>query len=948
MMAINTGKAASTAAPMSISLLQTKLYVPALPPNERLVSRPRLIARLNGGLQSSCKLVLISAPAGFGKTTLASAWVASLTSQGLTPAWVLLDEQDNDPVRFWSYVISALEMVHADIGARAAALLRATPAPQAAISRSWAEQLRAVLTALINDLTTQRSAHAPATPVLLVLDDYHTIDNQTIHDSLAYLLDYMPDHMHLVILTRADPPLPLARLRARDQLLELRSIDLRFDADQVNTFLNQVMQLALPADAVAALDTRTEGWPAGLHLAALSMQGMAPGQAGRFIATFSGTDRNVLSFLGEEVLQRQPPELQTFLLHTSVLPYLSAPLCADVTGKRDSQRILEKLAGDNLFTTRLDGEGRWFRYHPLFAEALRARLEQVQAELLPLLHRRAAAWYQREGALADAINHTLAAGDQEHAARLVEGAYKRLVMRGELVTLRNWLGALPDDLVRTRAKLCVASALALSYSGRFQQVEAFLQAAEAALPGGGTDAPELVRGEIAALRAVLASLRWDTRQALALSDQALSLLPPSKAGEVLWLEVIIRQAQGNAHRLRGEVRQAARAYAAALNGAEALDSPFLALAVTNRLGQVHNAQGRLHQAASIFERVLRQVTDQGGELLWFAGELSVNLGEIYREWNDLATALDHVRRGIELSQQAGNNVGRLAGHQALASVLAARGAWDTAWLEIAAAERLALGSGAPHVGRQVAAFRAQLSLMQGGPTMPDDAAAWAEQHFPQRGQSSIGDEPSVLHEFEALTLARLRLVQRQPDAALRLAGEVQTAAEPDGRMRTVLQALMLQALAQQMLGERLAALETLRRALILGEPERYTRLFVDEGASMQALLAEWRRHPTVLPGQPREGLLRYTERLLAAFADHTTATGASPTVQPLQSETLTPRELEILRLMAGGASNREMAEHLVVTVGTVKGHIHHILGKLEARNRTEAVARARERGLLQT
>jgi LuxR family maltose regulon positive regulatory protein len=933
---------------MSISLLQTKLHIPALPPSERLVSRPSLLGRLNDGLHPSCKLVLISAPAGFGKTTLASEWVTARASQDWAPAWVLLDEQDNDPVRFWSYVISALEMVHADVGTRAAALLRSTPIPQAAVSRSQVEQLRAVLAVLINDLAAKQSTNTPATPAVLVLDDYHTINNHVIHDSLAYLLDYMPDHMHLVILSRADPPLPLARLRARDQLLEIRSMDLRFDVDQVNTFLNDVMQLDLPADATAALDAHTEGWPAGLQLAALSMHGMASEQAQRFIATFSGTDRNVLSFLSEEVLQRQPAEVQTFLQLTSILPYLSAPLCAAVTGKQNSQRILEKLSSDNLFTIRLDKDGRWYRYHPLFSEALRARLEQTQPDLLPILHRRAADWHERQGALTDAIYHALAGGDDFNAARLVEGAYKRQLMRGELVTLRGWLDALPGDLVRSRPRLCLATALAWSYSGRYQEIEAYLQAAEAALLGDTTDSSALERGEIAAVRAVQASLRWETNEALTLSEQALRLLPPSQAGEDLWLQVVIHQAQGNAHRLRGELRQATGAYTAALNAAEALDSPFLELAVTNRLGQVGLAQGRLRQAAAAFQDVLRQVTDQGGELLWFAGELLANLGEIYREWNDLTTALQHVERGLALSQQAGNQLGRLAGHEVLAGILVARGDHEAAWLELETAERLAVGRGAPHLRRQSAATKAWLSLIQPGSVVPEEIAAWADECSSHLSRPSAVDGLPMLNAFERLALARLRLVQRQPETVLRLSSEVQAAAEPEGWIGTLLRALVLRALALQMLDDRQIARETVGRALSLGAPERYTRLFLDEGAAMQALLADWHRHQTTLPHPEHAGLLRYADRLLAAFGDDAPQEGATAVDQPLDAEKLTPRELVILRLMAVGASNQEIAERLVVTEGTVKGHIHHILGKLEARNRTEAVARARALGLLNT
>ncbi len=918
---------------MPIPLLATKLHTPPLRPD--FVPRRRLLARLETGLRR--KLILLSAPAGYGKTTLLSEWHASSQSQTLSFAWVLLDEQDNDPVRFWSYVLAALESVRPDIGESTKTLLHALSLPSAAADHARSQLPEGILTTLVNDLVRFQPNGTLASPLVLILDDYHIIHAPAIHDAMAFFLDYLPATVHIVLLTRADPPLPLARLRARDQLLELRAADLRFTADEVELFLNRVMALDLSTDAVSILDARTEGWAAGLQLAALSLQGLDGQQARHFIAAFAGTHRHILNYLTEDVLQRQSPEVQAFLLQTSILPYLSAPLCDAVMEQPGSQAMLERLASENLFTTPLDDKGKWYRYHPLFAETLHTRLQQSSPELLPVLHHRAAVWHQEQGAVADAVRHALAAGDPEYAADLVEGGYKRLMMRGELVTLHRWLDALPDELVQARPRLGLAYALALAYSDRREALERRLEQAEAALAAAPETADaDAVRGEIAAFRAVFASVHWAGACSLDLSRQALRLLPAARSEEELWLRVLILQAQGNCHRFQGQVREAEDSYAEALAAARALDSPFLVQAITNRLGQNQLLQGRLRRAAQTLETALRQAQARGGELLWFSGELHAHLGQIYAEWNELARARQHIQEGITLSQQGENHLALLESYLALAGVQAAQGQVEAAAQSLDQAQDLAVAAGVPYLEAQVAARRAWLGLAYDG-APGAEVWRWAEAWAARRIQETE-DVPPVLHEFQDLILARFRLGQSQLDGTLQLLDEIEPPAQEAGRMVSVLQALLLRARVQTQQGDQGRARESLGQALALAEPEEYVRTIVDLGHPLRPLLVELRSELAASAGAA-SSLAAYIDRLLVALAERGRLGVDVPHV-------LTPRELEILALMAAGASNQEIARRLVVTLGTVKGHVNHILGKLEAHNRTAAVARARELGLL--
>ncbi|MFN2169048.1 MAG: LuxR C-terminal-related transcriptional regulator, partial [Anaerolineae bacterium] len=721
--------------------------------------------------------------------------------------------------------------------------------------------------------------------------------------------------------------------------LELRFADLRFTAGEVDLFLNQVMALDLLKDEVTVLDARTEGWAAGLQLAALSLQGLDRQQAQRFIGAFEGTNRHVLNYLTDEVLQRQSTEMQAFLQQTSILPYLTAPLCDVVMGQPGSQPLLEQLANDNLFTTPLDDQGRWYRYHPLFADTLRERLQQSSPKLLPVLHHRASAWHQEQGTLVDAVRHALAAADPVRAASLVETGYKRLVMRGELVTLHRWLDALPADLVQARPRLCLASALALAYSGHRERVEGYLQQAETAFANSG-ETSGAVRGEITALRAVVASVNWAGDCSLDLARQALQLLSSTGNDEDLWLRVLILQAQGNCHRFQGQVREAEESYTEALTLARTLDGSFLAQAITNRLGQNQHVQGRLRQAAQTFEGALRKAEEQGGELAWFSAELHAHLSQVYTEWNDLEQARQHAQQSIELSRQAENHLALLEGYLALASVQAARGEADAARLALDQAQPLAVESGVPYLEAGVAAQRAWLALVSGGSgASAGTVRPWAEGWASRRTQAANDELPLILREFQDLLLARFWSGRRRLDEALGLLAEIQPAAEGAGRMGDVLQLLVLRAVALQAQNDQAQARDTLARALALAQPEGYVRTFLDADPSLRSLISDVRLSFAASHGAS-QALLAYVDRLLAAFPD------ADRPQAKLQSP-LTPRELEILSLMAVGASNQEIAKRLVVTVGTVKGHVNHILDKLEARNRTEAVARARKLGLLE-
>ncbi len=891
---------------MPAPILATKLYIP--PTRSGLVVRPRLVERLNAGLPG--RLTLVSAPAGFGKTTLVCAW---LTGCGRPAAWLSLDAGDNDPARFLMYLVAALQAVaarQAPGGSFGEGILRSLLPGQPPPGE-------AVLTALLNEIAALPQSF------VLVLDDYHVIEAKAVDQALAFLLGHLPPQMHLVIATRQDPDLPLARLRAQGQLTELRVADLRFTPAEAAEFLNPVMGLALTAEDIEALETRTEGWIAGLQLAALALQGQP--DAARFIKSFTGSHHFVLDYLVEEVLQQQPESVQAFLLRTSILDRLCGPLCEAVlrAAPGSGQATLEYLERANLFIVPLDGERRWYRYHHLFAELLRQRLQQggaTPADAGPdgaaEYHVRASQWYEDNGLEIDAFQHATAAHDIERAARLVEGKGMPLQFRGAVTPVLNWLAALPPAVLDARPALWVMYASALSMTGQFNDVEPKLQAAEAALQAAlqGAEPDARTRnliGHVAAIRALLAATEYRIEAIIAQSQRALEYLHPDN----LPVRTATIWKLGLAYQLQGERTAAGQAFREAVAISQATGNTIIHLSAATGLGNVQETENQLYQAAETYRQVLQLAGDPP---LATASEAYFGLGRIAYEWNDLEAAEQYARQSMQLVANF-PIIDRLpVGEVLLARVKLAQG-------EISAAAALLDQVAEPahphtlvHRSGVIAAAQVLVLLRQGDLA---GAAHLAQAHALPLSQARVclaqGDAPAAL--------ALLDPLRRQMDAR----GWV------DERLRV----MVLQALARQAQGEKDQALQVLQEALALAEPGGCVRLFVDEGDAMRRLL----RLAAAQGMRPD-----YTGRLLAAFdANEQPSAGqvALPAVQP-PGEPLSPRELEILRLVAQGLSNQEISERLFLAMDTVKGHNRRIFAKLQVQRRTEAVARARELGLL--
>jgi LuxR family maltose regulon positive regulatory protein len=911
------------------SLLTTKLYVPR--PIPSLVPRPRLSEQLEEGIGR--KLTLISAPAGFGKTTLLSEWRSMRVGSEWPVGWVSLDEGDNDPVLFFSYLIAALRVVQADVGEASLDLLQSPQGPP----------LRSVLTILLNEL-----AEIPK-HFVLVLDDYHVIENRTIHDAIAFLLDHMPPQMHLIISSRTDPPLPLARLRARSDLAELRPADLRFDPEEVVTFLNGTVGFDLSADDVAALDERTEGWIAGLQLVALSLQGER--DIPSFINEFTGTHRYILDYLAEEVLNRQPEDVQDFLLRTAILGFLSGPLCDALTGRSNGQQKLEDLEQANLFLVPLDNQRRWYRYHHLFSDFLRERLRRVRPDLTPELHRTASGWYEQNGLMAEAVEHALAAEAFERAAGLVDRAAEGMLRQGRLSTLVGWMDALPQRIAQVRPRPYLFHAETLFLLGRYEAAEANLQAVEHALggnggaseasrgnPGGppmsGQERTEL-RGMASAIRASIASVYGDLPRTVALSHQALRDLPEEA---LVWRGNTLAQL-GVAYALNGDMNEASRTFAEADAVNERADNAYAIQIVTWRSARLQVAQGRLRQAADMYRQVLRKASEQAalGQLP-VTGYCHLDLGDLLREWNDLGAAARHLEAGIERIERAGSPTILLDGYTALARLKQAFEDEEGTLRAFRQARSLVRNHDLPsRFVARLAAHEARSWLAQGN---VEAATRWAQDRGLDLG------ELSYLREPEHLTLARVFIAQGKLAEARRLLDRLLTAAEDGGRMKSAIEIMILQALASQAQGDQARAGGTLERALELAQPEGYVRTFVDEGAAVANLLAHTRGAHGEIPGTaPDGGRSGYVGELLAAFRQPSAPEHLPPEVLP-SNDLLSDRELEVLRLVAAGYKNQQIAEKLFVVVGTVKAHLNSIYRKLGVQSRMQAVSRARDSGLL--
>jgi LuxR family maltose regulon positive regulatory protein len=907
-------------------LLATKLHVPGS--NLGLVARPRLADQLDDGLERG--LILACAPAGYGKTALLADWAR----RGRRPvAWLSLEVADNDPARFWRYVIAALDRACPGVGERVGPLLSAPALPS----------FERVLEALINDV----AARLGDGEIVLVLDDYHAISSESVHASLRFLLEHRPAGLRLMLASRSDPPLELARLRGRGQLTELRAAELRFTADEAAALLQQMAAVpggALSDAAVAALAARTEGWAAGLQLAGLSLRGQ--NDVGGFVAAFTGSHRYVLDYLAEEVLERQGKLVRAFLLETSVLQRLSGPLCDAVTGRAGSQAMLEHVERAGLFLAPLDEVRGWWRYHHLFADLLRARLHDEQPGRVPELHRTAALWYEEHGLADDAIQHAVAASDMTWAARLIEQHFDAVFyLRGEAATIQRWISALPDDLVRSRPRLLLAQAQLANASGRTEAAEPLLDAAErasgspAAEPsepraGGGASRPTDVAGGIAIERAYLAALRGDAEATAGFASRALDELDEGQPMRRSRAQVLLAVAL----RLRGELADAERVLASGIAGWQATGQHTVTAWGCYHLGQAQRGQGRLDAAAQTFQRALEITAAPGRPALPAAGPAYVGLAQVAYQRNELDVALGHVTEGIALCRQFVHTAPLAEGLLTLAWIRQASGDPAGALDAIGAAMRAAPGPGG--LLNPVPAQRAWLQLAQGDLA---EAARWA-----QENGLGAGDEADYLRELGHLVLAQLLLAEGMPGQALALLDRLYTAALDQDRTGSVIEVGALRALALSASGDDAAALTSLADTLKLACPQGYVRVFADKGPPMAAVLARLVAAQRAGHAAGARVPLDCLTRLERAFAAaRTGADGAKRTaVVSALVEPLTSRELEVLGMLAAGRPNHAIASELVITLDTVKKHVSHILSKLGAANRTEAVVRARALDLI--
>lgn len=916
---------------MANPLVETKLYLPRL--RRSLVARPRLSGRLSGG--SDARLTLISAPAGFGKTTLLTAWLSAPAPDNRSVAWLSLDERDREPAVFWTYVITALQAAVPGVGTTVLPLLQSAQPP-----------VETVLAAVLNELS------AVPVEVYLVLDDYHLVDGPDVRAGMVFLLEHLPLQVHLVISSRADPLLPLARLRARGELVEIRGADLRFTPLEVASYLNDVIGLDLTPEDISALEGRTEGWIAALQLAALSMQGRT--DIGSFIAGFAGNDRYIVDYLVEEVLQRQTERVRTFLLRTCLLDRLSGPLCDAVTGEPGGKTTLEGLDRANMFVVALDDSRHWYRYHHLFAEMLQAHLFDERADEVIDLHRRASQWYEQQGQPSPAIRHALAAGDIERAADLVELASPAMRRSRQEATIRSWLDGIPDEVVRRRPVLTIGLVGALMAGGEFDGIEERLRDAERRLeppvadPEGPQTRPEgkiavnqmelsRLPGVIEMSRAGLAMVRGDLpatlRHAQLAIDRATAEDDVTRAGASALL--------GLAYWGGGDLEAAHLAYSAGVQGLRRARHISDVLGCSIALADILNTQGRLGDAWRVFHQGLQIASEEAGIMLRGAADMYVGMSQIACERGDLQAATQHLLRSQELGEHLGLPQNPYRWRVAMARVREAEGDLPGALTLLDEAQRVYMGDFSPNV-RPVPALRARVLAAQGHVA---PALDWAREEG-----LSVDDNLSYLREFEHVTLARVLLARYTTDGdtsslndASRLLQRLLPAAVAGGRTGSVIEILVLLALAQLNGGDPVGAVAPLEEALTLAEPEGYVRVFVGEGPPMKSLL-------TIV--MKRRAGWNYVRRLLAGGTDNDqtarTTTSDDPATRrdPGLVEPLSERELEVLRLLATDLDGPGIARRLFVSVNTIRTHTKSIYAKLGVNSRRAAVLRAQERGLL--
>lgn len=899
---------------MPVSLLATKLYIPRL--RTDAIVRQRLTEKLLALLDRPSSFVLLSGPAGFGKTTLLSEFVAQLRRP---VGWVSLDKGDNDPVRFWSYLIAACQMVYAGAGASAQTVLQS---PQLLPADT-------IPTILINDLTSLDRE------LVLILDDYHVIQNETIHSALFFLLEHLPIKLHIIISTRVDPPWPLARLRARNQLIEIRAQDLRFTTEEAASFLERVMGLNLTTGDVAALEERTEGWIAGLQLAALSMKGRS--DLAGFVKAFTGSHVYVAEYLLEEVLKQQPEEVQAFLLQTSILERLNARLCEAVTGCQDGQAVLMSLLRANIFVFPLDDEGWWFRYHHLFSELLKARLQQdMPAEAIFMLHQRAAAWYEQNGFEVEAVNHALAAKDFEKVASMVEQAAHAIIFTGRVNILRDWLETLPETSFHTHPRLAFYLFWIDLLQGKADLSEQTILEREAllkALPSSPEN--DQLRGELMAVVCRAMVLTGRTSRGIRLAQEALANLSTGDLASRARANSALAMAYG----LEGRTEEARLAYRECLAQAIAAGDYRLAAHTLMVMAFDQSHYGQLHEAARTYQSIIDLENQAGVSKVFFpAGQGYIGLASIYLERNDLETAENYLKQGMELCRQGGLDAIFL-GRILMSRLRQAKGDLEGALKEIQLPKQAFQRAD----DFSIAVRQIQIRLAEGD---IDGASRWAAPFMEMISNATTAMRPPLLlfESIEAIVV-RVFLALGETEKALELLDKLQATAEPGGRVGYLIEIYLLRALVYQKQDPGSIppqALECFEHALELAEPEDYILLFLEAGQTVIPLLNAVANHQVV-----SDRLRGYARKLLGAFrGSGKLAAHRSHVKTATLIESLTPREMEVLQLIAAGASNQMIADKLVITVRTVKKHTNNIFGKLNASSRTQAVACARQLGLL--
>lgn len=934
---------------MLTSLVVTKLYIPPTRPN--LVARPRLLAQLDEGLRAGKRLALLSAPAGFGKTTLITEWVCAAARE---IAWLSLDEGDNDPLRFLAYLIAALQQADGRIGRSVQSLLQ-----PAGLAQTNVTALNRLIAPLIAPLIA--AIAAAGTPLVLVLDDYHFITNDAVHDITRFLLEHQPPIMHTVINTREDPPLPLPRLRARNQIVELRERDLRFTAAEAAAFLSQTMRLTLSPNIVEALEARTEGWIAGLQLAALALQDMATRQGGladtrTFIAAFSGDNRYVLDYLVAEVLQRQPPAIRDFLRHTVILDRLTAPLCDAVTGRDDSQAMLERLDAANLFLIPLDHRREWYRYHRLFAETLRPTLPPDKAARL---HHHAALWYESHSEMPTAIQHALsgaavaddpavANGLLHDAERLIRQAADPTLHSGGVAVVHGWLDALPDARVRADSVLATAKGWILALTGDVEPAEAYADAAEACLratyPDTFPDAtgkrprpgkvPTADLGKLWLLRGYIALGRRDYARATDHIDAALRLL---KKEHPHW-RILGLWGMAEAQERTGDIAKAIATLREAQQIGKTLENQVFAVVVEMSLAAALDSHGKRREAVTLCNQAIERYTDAAGQPSPLAGLVFTRLALLHYEANQLEQARQYHEKGQALSEPLAIGSLLMFSLGIAAPILYASGETEAALDAVQRAQRFA-SEEALTDAHWLAATEADLRLRHGD---LDLVTQWAE-----TAHLSPDDAPQYLRIEEHLVYARLLLVQGRIADARQWLSRLERFTQERGLGRWLISVYIVQALTEDAAGYHPTALERLTRAVKLAAPQDYVRVFLDEAARVLALLPDVKRAAPAFVeqilaegGAVRDQPQQISRQMLAR--DHNPAL---PALQALV-EPLSEREIEVLRFLALGFSNKEIAAKLFIAAGTVKQHLKSIYSKLDVHNRTEATHRAGELGLL--